>query len=146
MSGPTPPRRRHRLILFAVIPALIAGVLLSWLLVSPSPQLLCQLERVEVHAPAPLSGLTLAPLPSAGGLVVTSLRSQGSAERLGVRVGDEVESVDGRRVNTIAALQRTLKTHGNDVVSVKLRRGIGRYEVKLDRMVQVCRDTQDTSS
>lgn len=146
MSGPTPPRRRHRLILFAGIPALIAGGLLSWLLLSPSPQLLCQLERIEMRAPAPLSGLTLGPLPSAGGLVVTSLRSQGPAERLGVRVGDQVESVDGRRVDSMVALQRTLKTHGNAVVSVKLRRGIGRYEVKLDRMVQVCRDTQDTRS
>lgn len=144
MSGFPSSRRRHRIARLAALPALLAAALLAWLLFWPSPRLLCRLESVDMHPSSPLSGLTLGSLPIAGGLVVTSLRSHGIAERNGVHVGDVVEAVDGRSVNSLAGLRKILKEQSGPIVSVQMRRGMGSYDVTLNRTVQACRDPQDT--
>lgn len=140
MSGPPSPRRRHRIVAFAALPALVGAALLAWLLFWPPPHLLCRLARGDLRAPSPLASLTLGPLPVAGGLVVTSLRSHGAAERRGVRVGDVVEAVDGRQVGSVAALNRILRTDMRPIVAVRLRNAMGRYDILLTRTPQACRD------
>lgn len=140
MSGLPSPRRRHRIVALATLAALIGAALLAWLLFWPAPHLPCRLEHGAMRAPSPLASLTLSPLPAVGGLVVTSLRSHGPAERRGVRVGDVVETIDGRGVRNLDGLGRILRADSRPVVSVRMRGAKGRYEVMLTRTAQACHD------
>jgi S1-C subfamily serine protease len=55
--------------------------------------------------------------------VVTSVRSGGAAARAGIRVGDEIESVDGRSVHTVAALRTVMQAlDGKGPLALHIRR------------------------
>lgn len=125
----------------AALPALLAAALLAWLLFWPSPRLLCLFQRADLPARSPLSGLTLGALPAAGGMVVvTSLKSHGQAEQMGVRVGDVVTSVNGRTVHNLTGLRKILRSQPMPVISVRFHHGIGAYDVTLKQTVQACGD------
>lgn len=70
------------------------------------------------------TGATLAPIETEGRprLVVTSLRSDGPAQRAGLRVGDAIETVDGRPAPTIAALDRDVAAGSFAIVHLQVRR------------------------
>ncbi len=66
--------------------------------------------------------------------VVTSVRSNGEAERAGIRAGDEIESVDGHPVRDVAALQATVQSdHSKGRLALHIRRGDALWTVALDR-------------
>ena len=66
--------------------------------------------------------------------VVTSVRSNGEAERAGIRAGDEIESVDGHPVRDVAALQATVQSdHNRGPLALHIRRGDALWTVALDR-------------
>lgn len=66
--------------------------------------------------------------------VVTSLRSNSEAERLGVRVGDHIAAVDGRPIRDVAGLRAVVtgdRAHGP--VALHILRGSAVWNVALDR-------------
>ncbi|WBO22051.1 PDZ domain-containing protein [Sphingomonas abietis] len=66
--------------------------------------------------------------------VVTSVRSNGEAERAGIRAGDEIESVDGHMVHDVAALRTTVLSDRTDhPLALHIRRGDALWTVALDR-------------
>jgi S1-C subfamily serine protease len=66
--------------------------------------------------------------------VVTSLRTDGQAERLGVRVGDHIAAIDGRPVRDVAALRAALQdTRGHKPVALHILRGSAVWNVAIDR-------------
>ena len=134
MSGPAP----WRSIALSMALVFIALGVSAWLFTRLRPR-----HCAEAAGPVPAAvlpaGLTLDPVPAAG-LVVTSLRSDGQAKRLGVHVGDVIERVDGQTVHGAASLRRTLRLPAATPITVLLRRGGERYEVKLDRTTQACHD------
>nr|WP_281367502.1 PDZ domain-containing protein [Sphingomonas chungangi] len=65
--------------------------------------------------------------------VVTSVRSNGEAERAGIRAGDEIEAVDGRRVRDIAALRSAVVSDADGKLDLHIRRGDALWSVALDR-------------
>lgn len=88
-------------------------------------------ERAGI-ADATLPGVTL----DNGGdrmPVVTSVRSDGEAERVGIRAGDEIEAVDGRRVHDIAALRSAVVSDPDGKLALHIRRGDALWSVALDR-------------
>jgi S1-C subfamily serine protease len=80
-------------------------------------------------------------------LVVTSVRSDGEAERLGIRAGDEIEAVDGHAVHDVAALRATLLAdRGNRPLALHIRRGDTLWTVSIDRAEPAADDTMATGS
>jgi S1-C subfamily serine protease len=66
--------------------------------------------------------------------VVTSVRSDGEAERAGIRAGDEIESIDGRPVRDVAALRAAVSSsRGGSPLALHIRRGDALWTVALDR-------------
>lgn len=66
--------------------------------------------------------------------VVTSLRTNGEAERLGVRVGDHIAAVDGRPVRDVAALRAALlAARAHQPVALHILRGSAVWNVAIDR-------------
>ena len=66
--------------------------------------------------------------------VVTSVRSNGAAERAGLQVGDEIVTVDGRRVPDVAALHEVMSAdRGNRPLALHIRRGDALWTVAIDR-------------
>lgn len=65
--------------------------------------------------------------------VVTSVRSNGQAERAGIRAGDEIEAVDGRRVRDIAALRSAVVSDSDGKLALHIRRGDALWTVAIDR-------------
>ena len=65
--------------------------------------------------------------------VVTSVRSDGEAERAGIRAGDEIEAVDGHRVRDVAGLRSALLSDREDKLALHIRRGDTLWTVALDR-------------
>ncbi|HEY0269735.1 MAG TPA: PDZ domain-containing protein [Sphingomonas sp.] len=66
--------------------------------------------------------------------VVTSLRSDSEAERLGVRVGDHIAAVDGRPIRDVAGLRAVVtadRAHGP--VALHILRGSAVWNVAIDR-------------
>jgi S1-C subfamily serine protease len=66
--------------------------------------------------------------------VVTSLRSDSEAERLGVRVGDHISAVNGRPVRDVAGVRAVVvadRAHGP--VALHIVRGSVAWNVALDR-------------
>lgn len=80
------------------------------------------------HSPKPLAhaidaaGLTVAD-GRPGSAIITSLRSNGPAERGGIAVGDEVRAVDGHRTRGAAAVRHDLRHARHCRVDLDLRRG-----------------------
>jgi S1-C subfamily serine protease len=88
-------------------------------------------ERVGT-ADATLPGVTL----DDGGdrmPVVTSVRSDGEAERAGIRAGDEIEAIDGRRVHDVATLRSAVVSGPRGKLALHIRRGDALWTVALDR-------------
>lgn len=65
--------------------------------------------------------------------VVTSVRTDGEAERAGIRAGDEIEAVDGHRVHDIAALRSAVVSDHDRKLALHIRRGDALWTVALDR-------------
>jgi len=65
--------------------------------------------------------------------VVTSVRSDGEAERAGIRAGDEIEAVDGHRVHDIAALRSAVLSDSDGKLALHIKRGDALWTVALDR-------------
>lgn len=66
--------------------------------------------------------------------VVTSVRSDGEAERAGIRVGDEIESVGGRPVRSVAALRAAVfADRSNRPLALHIRRGDAVWTIAIDR-------------
>lgn len=74
------------------------------------------------------AGLTDAPMP-----IVTSLRSDSEAERLGIRVGDHIDAVDGRSVRDVAALREAIVTdRGRGRVALHILHGSAVRTIAID--------------
>lgn len=83
---------------------------------------------------ATLPGITLDNDGSAHRPVVTSVRTNGEAERAGIRAGDEIESVDGRSVHDVSALRAAvLSNRPSAPLTLHIRRGDALWTVALDR-------------
>jgi len=54
------------------------------------------------------------------GLVVTSVRSRGYAEKAGLAVGDWIESADGREPPTLQALAEELSARGQQPIHLRV--------------------------
>jgi S1-C subfamily serine protease len=66
--------------------------------------------------------------------VVTSVRSDGQAERAGIRAGDEIASVNDQPVRNVAALRAALTAaRGHGPVALHIRRGDALWTVAIDR-------------
>ena len=66
--------------------------------------------------------------------VVTSVRSNGAAERAGIEVGDEIVAVDGHAVRDVAALHDVVVTDRADRrLALHIRRGDALWTVAIDR-------------
>jgi S1-C subfamily serine protease len=65
--------------------------------------------------------------------VVTSVRTNGEAERVGLRAGDEIEAVDGQRVHNIAALRTAVLSDADGKLDLHIKRGDALWTVALDR-------------
>lgn len=66
--------------------------------------------------------------------VVTSVRSNGAAERAGIEVGDEIVAVDGRNVRDVAALRDVIVAdRGDPRLALHIRRGDALWTVAIDR-------------
>jgi S1-C subfamily serine protease len=65
--------------------------------------------------------------------VVTSVRSNGEAERAGIRAGDEIEAVDGHRVRDVAALRAAMLSDRDGKLALHIRRGDTLWTVAIDR-------------
>lgn len=66
--------------------------------------------------------------------VVTSVRSDSEAQRLGVRAGDTIVSVDGHPVHDLAALRAAVyQAPGAAPLDLHIRRGDAVWDVSIDR-------------
>jgi len=66
--------------------------------------------------------------------IVTSLRSDSEAQRLGIRVGDHITAVDGRPVHNVAALREAVfADHGRGPVALHILRGTAVWTIAIDR-------------
>lgn len=66
--------------------------------------------------------------------VVTSVRSDGQAERAGIRAGDEIAAVDGRAVHDVATVRAALVAdRRSGPVALHIRRGGALWTVAIDR-------------
>lgn len=81
------------------------------------------------------TGATLATIETEGQprLVVTSLRSDGPARRAGLRVGDAIETVDGRPAPTMGAFDRDLAAGRFAIVRLQVRRDGQLMEIGVPR-------------
>ncbi|WP_146163451.1 PDZ domain-containing protein [Sphingomonas fennica] len=140
LSGPI--RDRLIIVAAAAMLALAAAALIGHWMTAPAAGA-CQDDAQPYAAAAPLPGLTLEPIAALHALAVTSLRSGGQAQRMGVRVGDLVESIDGRHVETLSALTRMAGAQFPGIVSLRMRRGMQFYDIRLVRLGHGCGDTQD---
>jgi S1-C subfamily serine protease len=79
--------------------------------------------------------------------VVTSVRSDGEAERAGIRAGDEIETVDGHAVHDVAALRAALLAdRGSGPLALHIRRGNALWTVAIDRSEPAADDATATGS
>ena len=66
--------------------------------------------------------------------VVTSVRSDGAAERAGIEVGDEIVAVGGQNVHDVAALHDAIVAdHRDKRLALHIRRGDALWTVAIDR-------------
>ena len=95
---------------------------------------------VERHRPAlPVqalpTGATLMAVDSGQGphLVVSSLQTGGIGAAAGLRVGDEIEDVDGLPAPTLAAFDRDIASGSYQDVDLRIRRGHALMDIHLKR-------------
>ncbi len=66
--------------------------------------------------------------------VVTSVRSNGKAERAGIQVGDKIDAVDGRPVRDVAMLRSIVGAEqGAHPIALHIRRGDAIWTIAIDR-------------
>jgi S1-C subfamily serine protease len=66
--------------------------------------------------------------------VVTSVRTDSQAQKRGLRVGDDILSVDGRRVRDVQALRDAVVAAGNHApLDLDVQRGDAVWTVSIDR-------------
>jgi S1-C subfamily serine protease len=121
------------LLLLAVVLALLIGRLgLSRSAAAPTPA---------------LPGATVEADPTDAAPVITSLQSNGVAERRGVQVGDRIAAVDGQPVPDIAAFRAAVARHGGrQPVALHIQRGAGLWTVTIPRRDPASADEQDAPS
>jgi S1-C subfamily serine protease len=79
--------------------------------------------------------------------VVTSVRSNGAAERAGIKVGDEIEAVNGRQVHNVAALRAVVSAdRRNQPLALHIRRGDAVWTIAIDRSEQAADETGVTGA
>jgi S1-C subfamily serine protease len=82
---------------------------------------------------SPIPGVTIGDSSDAMP-VVTSVRSDGAAERAGIEVGDEIVAVDGQNVHNVAALHEVVTAdRSNRRLALHIRRGDALWAVAIDR-------------
>ncbi len=80
-----------------------------------------------------LPGVTLVNAQPAGsGLIVTSLATDGQAERLGFAVGDDILQIDGRAVRSLDQATAYLVQHPRPSIRLALRHGGEMRKVTFD--------------
>lgn len=81
------------------------------------------------------TGATLVGIDTPGGprLIVTSLQTGGPGSRAGLKVGDEIEDVDGLPAPTLAAFDKDVASGSYDDVDVRIRRGDRLLDIHLRR-------------
>jgi S1-C subfamily serine protease len=82
----------------------------------------------DVIDPEP-GGATFVAAPTGDALIVTSLRSDGIAQRAGLRVGDLVETIDGHAARSFREVEQTLATR--HYVTLHVRRGPAHVDINL---------------
>lgn len=95
-----------------------------------------QYRLVRQETASSYSGIGISVLPSPNGFVVVSLRS-GPAQRAGIRAGDTIVRIDGRRTTTLSlarAMSRILGAPGTKV-ALELTRGGHRLRLDVERQV-----------
>ena len=95
-------------------------------------------QRPPSAGNAALPGVTLEPAarPDRPGLLVTSLRTTGDTAQHALRVGDRIEAIDGRAVASLRDIARTVDEDSNPVLTLRLRRGDQRIDVRIDRRAE----------
>ena len=84
-------------------------------------------KLIEHETSSSYSGIGVGILPSASGLVVSSLRAGGPASNAGVLVGDTIVAIDGRPVANLGAAQVISRFTGpvGSRVRIELGHGVG---------------------
>ena len=86
--------------------------------------MLLHAHRAPLYRPdltATLPGFTADEMPSpAKGLVVTSLRTGGEAQRVGIEVGDEVVAIDQNPIQSLSDADRLVNHDARDRLTVHL--------------------------
>jgi S1-C subfamily serine protease len=87
------------------------------------------------HPVPALPGVTLEDGAGAAAMpIVTSLRSDGQAERSGLRVGDRIAALDGQPVGNVAALDRAMRARAAKTpLRLHIRRGDTVWTLAIDR-------------
>lgn len=113
-----------------VISVVTLGVVAAVLAFADLPQIF---DGPKAHADL-FPGMTVeqATAPDSG-LLVTSLRSGGSAERIGVAVGDEIEAIDRQPVRSLSAARSYLRKDTDPTVHLRLLHNDGVRDVTLAR-------------
>jgi C-terminal processing protease CtpA/Prc len=79
--------------------------------------------------------------PSGGMPVITSVRSDGAAERAGLQAGDDIEAIDGHAVRSVADLRAVVLAAQDDApLALRVLRG------DTTRTVLLVRGTRDIAS
>jgi membrane-associated protease RseP (regulator of RpoE activity) len=131
-TGPGAATRGRGLPGFALIVALAVAVgvvlVLVWSgWVAPS-------RSIDGQADALFPGFTAeSSACPAGGLVVTSLRSDSEAAGDGIEVGDCIVAIDGRRIETLDQARRYLHNDAKPALSLELVHDQQRRQLRLAR-------------
>ena len=97
---------------------------------------------IAINAPIPppilrngqLPGSTVTPiLPHSMGLVVTSLQSQGAAERAGIQVGDDVVAIDYHQIASLGQARDLIQHDPNATIQLRLLHNHPFNDVSLTR-------------
>lgn len=112
-----------------------APVVATLLLVSPHGRAWLDREMMRPKTAALLPGITVEnPSPStAGGLVITSIRSGSEAAQEGVTVGDSVVAIDGAMIFTLDQARDYLQKDKADIVELSVVHGSRLRDVRLGR-------------
>ena len=122
-------RRAAMLILGPCLAALLVIAAAERGLFTPLPSAANRMMALPGFTVDDDDGSTRAPMP-----VVTSLRSDSEAERLGVRVGDHIAAVDGRPVRDVAGLRAVVTAdRARGPVALHILRGSAVWNVAIDR-------------
>ena len=128
MSGATRPRTTRRPALAAAI-ALLVVILIVFILGTTdwSPAAAADQMTVESAIGAtftrldPATGRSLGDGTNPNDLIVTSVATDGTAGRAGIRAGDIIERIDGRRASDFAAAAAAVKRGRSPLTLVVLR-------------------------